>query len=343
MTTIRQLAQNLGLSITTVSRALDDYMDVSASTRAKVRAAAEASGYRPNAAARRLRRGRTDVVTMVLPTAHGGFDEPLYIQLLASMGPRLIEAGYDLTLLAAPPGEEEIRTYRRIVEGRRADAIIVVRARQDDARIRYLLTTEIPFVVMGRSNIPGAYSLIDGDGQNAFRRATEYLLALGHRNIVHLAAPPTFTFASLRRKGYEAAMQAVGLEPHVVVCSAETIPSERMACELLSTDDRPTAILCATDRMAYGVLNAAQTLRLSVPGDLSVIGHDNLPASATSDPPLTTMELPRTQTGDRLAMAVLQTIQDPTSDPIHDILPVNLIERGSTAPPFTKSTSTTQT
>jgi LacI family transcriptional regulator len=333
MTTIRDLAQRLGLSITTVSRALDDYQDVSALTRAKVRAAAEATGYRPNAAARRLRRGRTDVVTMVLPTTHGGFDEPLYIQLLASMGPRFVKAGYDLTLLAAPPGEEETRTYRRIVEGQRADGIIVVRARQDDARIRYLLTTEMPFVVMGRSNVEGHYSLVDGDGQSAFHQATQYLLKLGHRRIIHLAAPSAFTFATLRRKGYEAAMHAADLEPKIFECSAESEPSERIARELLESIHRPTAFLCATDRMAYGVMNAAHSLGLRIPDDLSVMGHDNLPASATSVPPLTTMELPLSNTGERLAMAVLQAIKDPLAAPLHDILPVNLIERGSTAPP----------
>ena len=94
MSTIRELAESLGLSISTVSRALDDYADVSARTRARVLAAADASGYRPNAAARRLRRGQTEVVTMVLPTAYGRFDEPLYIDLLAEMGPHFVRAGY---------------------------------------------------------------------------------------------------------------------------------------------------------------------------------------------------------------------------------------------------------
>jgi LacI family transcriptional regulator len=335
MSTIRELAHSLGLSITTVSRALDDYTDVSALTRARVRAAAEASGYRPNAAARRLRRGQTEVVTMVLPTAHGRFDEPLYIELLAAMGPHFVKAGYDLTLLAAPPGDEEIKTYRRIVEGRRADGIIVVRARRDDARIRYLLTTDTPFVVMGRSDVAGDYSLLDGDGTKAFSAATERLLALGHRRIVHLAAPSAFTFATLRRNGYEGAMLASGLQPVSIESAAESDAAYAVALQILAGESRPTALLCATDRMAYGVLKAAKELGLRVPDDLSVIGHDNLPASARTEPALTTMELPPADTGERLALLLLERIKTPDAKPVHDIREVHLIERGSIAPPMT--------
>ena len=335
MSTIRQLAQSLGLSITTVSRALDDYTDVSALTRARVRAAAEASGYRPNAAARRLRRGQTEVVTMVLPTAHGQFDEPLYIELLAAMGPHFVQAGYDLTLLAAPPGGEEIKTYRRIVEGRRADGIIVVRARRDDARIRYLLTTDMPFVVMGRSDVAGDYSWLDGNGQTAFSMATDYLLALGHRRIVHLAAPSAFTFATLRRSGYEAAMKQSGLQPRSLECAAETDAAYALALQILADKHRPTAILCATDRMAYGVFKAAKELGLSVPEDLSVIGHDNLQMSASTNPALTTMELPPADTAERLALMLLDRIKNPKAKPVHAIKEVRLIERETVAPPNT--------
>jgi LacI family transcriptional regulator len=333
MSTIRQLAQSLGLSITTVSRALDDYADVSAATRARVRAAAETSGYRPNAAARRLRRGQSEVVTMVLPTAHGRFDEPLYIELLAAMGPHFVSAGYDLTLLAAPPGDEELKTYRRLVEGRRSDGIIVVRARRDDARIRYLLTTDMPFVVMGRSDVKGDYGYVDGDGTQAFYAATQWLVALGHQKIMHLAAPSAFTFATLRREGYAKAMQEAGLASYISECAAESDAAYHCVLDELKGPAQPTAILCATDRMAFGVLKAARQLGINVPTDLSVIGHDNLPASISVEPMLTTMELSPSETGQRLAAMLLKAIKNPQGPKDHAILPVNFIERGTTASP----------
>ena len=133
MSSLRTLAKSLNLSITTVSRALDGYPDVSEKTRQRVKEAADASGYTPNAAARRLRKGTTEVVMMVLPAEPGHFNEPLYIGLLATLGERLAKAGYDLALIAAPPGPGELKAYRRIVEGRRADALVVVRTRRDDA------------------------------------------------------------------------------------------------------------------------------------------------------------------------------------------------------------------
>ena len=132
-------------------------------------------------------------------------------------------------------------TYRRIVEGRRADGIIVVRARRDDARIRYLLTTDTPFVVMGRSDVAGDYSLLDGDGTKAFSAATERLLALGHRRIVHLAAPSAFTFATLRRNGYEGAMLASGLQPVSIESAAESDAAYAVALQILAGESRPTA------------------------------------------------------------------------------------------------------
>jgi LacI family transcriptional regulator len=185
---------------------------------------------------------------------------------------------------------------------------------------------------MGRSDVAGSYSLLDGDGRQGFVNATERLLALGHRRIVHLAAPSAFTFATLRREGFEAAMRAAGLPAVSVETPADAESAYQRAVSLLSAGDRPTAILCATDRMAYGVLRAARETGLSVPDDLSVVGHDNLPASASTDPGLSTMELPLGEAGERLAGLLLDAIKTPLREPHHDILPVKWIERGSTAP-----------
>ncbi|MHB2167694.1 substrate-binding domain-containing protein [Alsobacter sp. R-9] len=333
MSSLKTLAQSLGLSITTVSRALDNYSDVSEATRARVRAAAEAAGYRPNAAARRLRKGSTEMVTMVLPTEPGQFNEPLYIELLAALGKRLAKDGYDLTLLASPPGTEEIKTYRRLVEGRRTDGLIVVRTRRDDARIRWLLDAGFPFVAMGRTEVPGAIPFVDGDGEAGFREATRRLVALGHRRIALLGAPAAFTFATLRRAGYLAAMAEAGLAPRDIEVAADEEGGHEGATRLLTAPDRPTALLCATDRIAYGALRAARRLGLAVPADLSVVGHDNLPASAFSDPPLTTMELPIAETGDLLAETLLARIAGEDVRGLQRVCPVRFVERQSMGPP----------
>jgi LacI family transcriptional regulator len=330
---LRDLASSLGLSITTVSRALDGYPDVSEATRARVRAAADSAAYRPNAAARRLRRGATDIVTLILPTEPGHFDEPLYIQMLAPIGDCLARAGYDLTLIAATPGADETKMYRRIVEERRADALIVVRTRHQDPRVQYLAAREFPFVTLGRTECARPYAHVDGDGEAGFRLTTERLQALGHRRVTHLAAPSAFTFSGLRSRGYAAAMAAAGLQLRVIEDLASEEGGYRAAKLALSATPRPTALLCATDRMAIGALRAAREMKLSVPGDLSVIGHDNLPATAFSDPPLSTMELPIEETGERLAEMVLARLGGADPRDLVHVRAIEMIDRASVAPP----------
>lgn len=334
MATLKALATQLGLSITTVSRALDGYGDVAPSTRQRVQAAAEAAGYTPNAAARRLRRGTTEIVTMVLPAEAGRFNEPLYIELLAAMGPHFARAGYDLTLVAAPPGHEELRTYRRLVEGRRTDGLIVVRARWEDPRVEYLQRMNFPFVLLGRTMHCGAYPLIDGDGEAGFRAATRMLAERGHRRIAHAASPPNLTYARLRRAGYERALGELGLAPRIFTCSSvDEAAGAAAARALLAGGEPPTAILAATDRIAFGILAEARAMGLKVPRDLSVVGHDNLPQSAFTDPPLTTMELPLDMVGARLAEMLIRRISGALPPDGAEVLSLRLIPRGSVGPP----------
>ena len=332
MSSLRNLADDLSLSITTVSRALDGYPEVAQATRERVQAAALAAGYRPNAAARRLRKGSTEVVTLILPGEPGHFNEPLYIELLAPIGERLAEDGFDLTLIAASPGPDELKTYRRVVDGRRADALIVVRTRREDARVAYLNSVGFPFVTMGRTESAAPYAFVDGDGEAAFARAVKWLRDRGHTGIAHLAAPSAFTFAGLRRRGYETAMGAAGLAPQIIEDAADEDGGRRAAGLVLDGPDRPTALLCATDRMAIGALAAARARGIRVPDQLSVIGHDNLPMGAFCEPGLTTMELPIAETGRLLAEIVLGRLAGKDPAALCVIRPLNFIERGSTAP-----------
>ena len=329
MSSLRVLAQTLGLSITTVSRALDGYGDVALATRERVLAAAEAAGYRPNSAARRLRRGLTEIVTMVLPAEPGHFNEPLYIELMGSIGERLAEQGYDLTLIAALPGPDELKTYRRLVDGRRTDAIIVVRTRREDARLRYLTDAGFPFVAMGRSDFPEPYAFVDGDGEAAFHDAVLRLAALGHRRIGHLAAPSAFTFAHLRRSGFERARRQAGLFGAIVEDSANEAGGYRAAKLLLAQPELPSALLCATDSMALGAMRAIRERGLVVGRDIAIIGHDNIPAAAFSDPALATMELPIAATGRRLAEMALARIGGADPRDLTEINAVDFIARAS--------------
>ena len=333
MSSLRQLASKLGLSITTVSRALDGYPDVATATRQRVIEAARTINYRPHAAARRLRLGSTETVTMVIPGTPGHFDEPLYLELLTALGARFDAAGFDLTVLAARDPDEERAVYQRLVDGRRTDGLIVARTRRDDQRIRYLAAARFPFVAIGRTETRLAYAHVDGDGESAFRAATERLIALGHRRIAFVAAPSAFTFGKLRRRGWAAAMKSAGLRHDAGIESELTeFGGLAAARALLATTPRPTALLCATDRIAIGAMRAVKELKLEVGRDVSVVGHDNISAAAFTDPGLSTMELSMVDVGTRVADMLIALIGGADPRDLAEILPVIPIERASVGP-----------
>jgi len=333
VSSLRRLASTLGLSITTVSRALDGYPDVSATTRQRVIDAARKTNYRPHAAARRLRLGSTETVTMVIPGTPGHFDEPLYLELLTALGARFDAAGFDLTVLAARDPDEERAVYQRLVEGRRTDGLVVARTRLNDPRIRYLAELRFPFVAIGRTETRLSYAHVDGDGESAFRAATERLVALGHRRIAFVAAPPGFTFGKLRRRGFTAAMKAAGLKHDAVVEGQLTeFGGLEAARALLAASKPPTALICATDRMAIGAMRAVKEAGLTVGRDVAVIGHDNISAGAFSEPALTTMELSMQDVGTRVADMLVALIGGADLRGLSEILPVMPIERASVGP-----------
>ncbi len=177
--TLRALATRLGLSITTVSRALDGYEDVAPGTRMRVREVADAMGYRPNPVARRLRKGKSDAIALVMPTEPGRFFEPAFGELLAVIGEKLAEARLDLFLLAARPGPDEAEVYRRIVEGKRADACLILRTRRQDERVAYLDAAGFPFLCFGRTEAPKPYAYVDGAMEEGFEILTTRLIRPG--------------------------------------------------------------------------------------------------------------------------------------------------------------------
>ncbi|MCA0422942.1 MAG: substrate-binding domain-containing protein [Proteobacteria bacterium] len=330
MTSLRSLASELGLSVTTVSRALDGYEDVAVATRERVSRAAAAAGYRPNSAARRLRKGSSETVALVMPTEPGRFYEPVFVDLLAVIGERLAARHYDLMLLAARPGAEELAAYRRIVKDRRADACIIVRTRRHDERVALLQEAGLPFVCHGRTETHAPYAFVDGDGEAGFREVTSRLVSLGHRRIAHLAAPDRFTFAELRARGWHMAMRAAGLADDLkLMCASSEEAGEQAATELLAGPERPTALICATDRIAIGAIRAVQAAGLVAGRDIAVTGHDNIHASRFTHPALTTMELEVQPVGECLADKLLHLIERGMPERAGDVFPLRQIVRAS--------------
>jgi LacI family transcriptional regulator len=334
---LRAIAERLGLSVTTVSRALGNYPEVSATTRARVRAEADRIRYRPNQLARRLRSGRSEAIGIVLPVAAGQFNDPFFLRLLAAVGPPLQRAGLDLLVMTARPGAEELRAYRHLIEGRRVDGMLLARTRRQDARIRYLLDRGTPFVAHGRSEEPRPFAFIDVDGETACRQATERLIAFGHRRIGLINATPDYMFAHHRTQGWRAALAAAGL-PVGPVRAAE--PSEEagwtLMRDLLAQPDAPTAVLCGTDRLAIGALHAVSQAGLRVGQDISLIGYDDLPMARCTDPPLTTIEQPVDRAGARMVEMLMALFDGAEPAGLQEVWTARLIPRESDGPVGTR-------
>jgi LacI family transcriptional regulator len=332
---LRALAESLGLSITTVSRALAGYADVSASTRIRVVEAARAAGYRPNKAAQRLQSGRADAIGLALPQGAGSYDDPFFAELLAAVGAALAEHDLDLVLSVPRPGEDDVALITRLIDSRRVDGLIIPRTRWNDPRVDLLLARDIPFVTHGRTARQAEHAWHDVDGAGAIRIAMERLIGFGHRRIAFINAPLDFAYARHRLEGYRTALMAAGIaiDPAIMRDGPATSEAgEAAAHDLLRLASPPTAIMCATDRLAYGVLTAARAAGRQAGGDLSVIGYDDLVASAHQAPPLTTMRQAIRNEGAALVTLLRARIAGADPATLQDLTQATLIARQSDGP-----------
>jgi len=327
------IARRLGLSITTVSRALGGFDDVAAATRARVVAEAERLNYKPNQAARRLRRGRAEAIGMVLPTPPGQFDDPFFLRMLAAAGPRLSTAGLDLLVTTARPGADEMRAYRHLAEGGRVDGFLLARTRAQDERIGYLLDRRMPFVAHGRTTLKRIFAYVDIDGEAACRAATARLIGFGHRRIALINAASTYMFAHHREAGWHAALWEAGLPPGPIHRAEATEENGFLATrEMLGMDAPPTAILCATDRLAVGALHALGAAGLRAGRDVSIIGYDDLSVATYTDPPLTTVAQPIERAAARMVDMLLHLIDGALVEGMQELWQAELVARASDGP-----------
>jgi LacI family transcriptional regulator len=332
---LKELSRRLGLSMTTVSRALNGYPDVSPGTRERVAAMARDLGYTPNAQARRLSSGRAESIGFVLEDVGAYYHDPYFIQLIAGIGEVLNGANYDLVISCANGNDDQLPAYRRLVTGRRVDGLILDRTRVIDPRIDYLLGRRFPFVTLGRDRRATERAFLDMDGQHGFHLATRRLLRLGHTRIAFIGANPAFAFAGNRHAGFARAMREAGqpIEPlygdNGGLSEAGGIAA---AQRMLALRRPPTAFLCVDDLTALGVLRAVRAHGLRVGHDVSVVGYNDLAPAATAEPPLTTIRVPIVEAGRRLAQMLLEILGGRPAAELQEIWTPELVVRHSDGP-----------
>lgn len=339
MTSLKSLAAELGLSPTTVSRALNGYPEVNEATRARVQDAAQRLGYTPNMRARALATGRAMAIGHVLPVSNRReLVNPVFADFILGAGDVYARAGYDLILHIAPDDNSE-RAYRQFLAKGNVDGVIVQSPSENDARVQVLNQLGLPFVVHGRATgITDAYSWTDVNNAGAIRKATGHLLDLGHRRIGLINGREALDYAQRRRRGFTEALAAHDLTPDpALMVQGEMTEAQGAegAARMLDLADPPTAIVTASLVSALGVQRVARERGLVLGRDLSVICFDDdlsYLRNSGSPPIFTAMRSSVRQAGEAAAQLLLDLIADPTHQPRQTLLEAELIEGASTGP-----------
>ena len=329
--TITDVANVLGLSIATVSRALAKPDLVTDETRGRVLEAVEQLGYRPNLLARDLRRQMSKVVFVVAPRL-----SPFFLDVFQGVDRAAGENGYTVLLGFTDRDSAREEALFDQVLSNRADGIILVTSARHHMPGPQTQAGRLPPIVVALEAVDwAALPTVRVDNVAAARNATDYLLDLGHPTVAHIPGPiASSPMANSRLEGYRAALAARGLQAteRLGVGGEFTIDSGFTAMNTLLQDGpRPTAVFVANDEMAVGALQAIKAAGLSVPGDISIVGFDDQRIGRVYDPPLTTMQVPAAEIGYRSMLTLAKVLSDQAVDALA-ILPTQIMVRASTAP-----------
>jgi LacI family transcriptional regulator, galactose operon repressor len=332
--TIRDVARQLKLSITTVSRALDGYDDVADETRKLVIKTAEEMGYIPNRAARQLRRQRTDTIGYILPSDEKGFSDPFFSEFIAGLGDEASTHNYDLLVSAAAfESEAEKSLYRRWVQGAKIDGMVINRVHLKDWRLQFLTEQNMPHVQVECSLEQSDFVGIEVDSQTGFIELLKYLEGKGHRRIGFIGADPELKIDHDRQRAYLAGLKAAGLKADPKLMAHANLTSAagyEEACYLLEIPSPPTAIVCISDQTAIGAMHAANERGLIIGRDIAIAGFDGLADSAHTQPPLTTLEQPVYSMARQLVTMLLALINGGALTERQVKIEPKLLIRGST-------------
>jgi LacI family transcriptional regulator len=327
--TIGDVAAQAGVSIATVSKVINGRYGVAPATLERVQAVIDELGYESSLVARSLRSRRTNVLGIVVADI-----EPFSAELLKGAGAAIRERGYELIVYSGSGhGKDHSGWERRYISrlgGTLTDGIILVTPTVVD------VDDGTPVVAVAPHTGPSSLPSVHSDNLAGAITATRHLLELGHRRIAFLAGRPDLESARQREQGYCRALSDAGLpvDPNLIrVGDYELEMSQEPARQLLTLDDRPTAVFAANDLSAMQTMHVARTLGLAIPGDVSVVGFDNIPESALIEPPLTTIDQSIQEMGRRAVELLIAVIEGETGLTRQVTLPTRLVVRQSTGVP----------
>ncbi len=328
--TLKELAAKAGVHPSTVSRIVNDdpRLRVSPKTRARVKDLLKKTGYRPDGMARGLKLRQSFVLGVLVPDVLN----PLFAAIFRGVEDAALEEGYTVILSSTDGHEDREREILLTLQSRMIDGMVVASASLRDPSVRYLRTHGIPHVLVNRYSDMKDY-FVGTDDRIGAKLATEHLLAMGHKRIAHLAGSPRFSTAVNRRKGYEEALTAAGIEPDPALVAETSLAAGGgvMATHrLLDTRKPPTAVVAVNDVAAVGAYDAAEQMGLRIPHDLAITGYNDIPLAARLRPGLTTIHVPAQSIGRAAARMLLEQMGAGPHETKRVVLPPELIIRGST-------------
>lgn len=326
--TIRDVAEQAGVSVATVSKVINQRYGVAADTSARVQAVISELGYEASLVAQSLRNHRTNVIGILVADL-----EPFSTELLKGAADAIRGSGFELVVYSAGGRTGETvgweRRYLSRLSGTLVDGAVLVTPTVVDVHYG------APVVAVDPHTGSSGFPTVDADSLRGARLATEHLVSLGHRRIAMLAGRADLESAKLREQGYREALAGAGLpfdDSLVRVGGYDADLSALAAHELLTLPHRPTAVFAANDVTAIATIGVARDLGLRVPADLSVVGFDNIPESALCSPQLTTVNQPIRTMGERAVEMLIRLIRGEPVDRTHLTLVTELVVRNSTAP-----------
>jgi DNA-binding LacI/PurR family transcriptional regulator len=332
--TIKDVAKQAGVAPSTVSRVISDSPHISEKTKRKVRKIMEDMGYHLNLNARTLVQQSTQTIGIVMKNSTSqSMLNPFFPEVLSGISALCHKQDYSICLTTGETEEEIFQDTVKMVQGKKVDGIIVMYSKKDDKVVPFLQKQGIPFVVIGKPVFESNKMMyVDNDNFQAAKEATDYIINLGHQKIGFIGGDPRFEVTQARLSGFHQSVRENDLlvsDDYIKHFQFDREQGEQVVSELLTTLERPTALVVTDDYNAFIVLSALKERNIHVPEDISIITFNNTVMSRLSTPPLTSVNIQSFQLGYESAQCVIEFIKDPSMMKKSVIIPTIIEERDS--------------
>lgn len=335
MPTLKEVAKKADVSITTVSRVINDSDKVNVETRERVQKAMRSLGYQPSRVAQRLRgtKGRSKLLGLIIPDIQNQF----YSNIVRGIEDVSYGNDYAVILCNSDENPNKERFYLNVLRSESVDGVILPPIHQYGKMVDGMIESGIPLVCVDRKLAKESVDTVVVNNREGARSAVSHLIELGHTQIAIISSSPQFSSFQERQAGYEEALKEYGLPINRELIREGDPRSSKNAKlltkNLLESEPPPTALFVTNNLMTLGALEAINEMGFKIPEDISIIGFDDMPWATAITPPLTVVRQPGYEMGRRAAELFFQRVADPDREPVQVMMDTNLIVRQSTAPP----------